>query len=57
MRGASGNRRPYRDRHYINMVSSKVKRMSTNDIDLSSVEFLANPYPTYHKLREANAPF
>jgi pimeloyl-[acyl-carrier protein] synthase len=30
--------------------------MSTNDIDLSRVEFLANPFPTYHKLREANAP-
>jgi pimeloyl-[acyl-carrier protein] synthase len=30
--------------------------MSTNDIDLSRVEFLANPFPTYHKLRETNAP-
>jgi cytochrome P450 len=39
------------------MVSSKVKRMSTNDIDLSRLEFLANPYPTYQTLREANAPF
>jgi hypothetical protein len=42
---------------YINMVYSKVKRMSPNDIDLSSLEFLAHPYPTYQKLREANAPF
>jgi len=31
--------------------------MSTNDIDLSRLECLANPYPTYQKLREANAPF
>jgi cytochrome P450 len=31
--------------------------MSPNGIDLTSLEFLANPYPTYRQLREANAPF
>ncbi len=31
--------------------------MSTNGVNLSSMEFLADPYPTYQKLREADAPF
>jgi cytochrome P450 len=30
--------------------------MTTNPIDLSSAEFLANPYPVYEQLREAQAP-
>src|SRR3972149_4372126 len=31
--------------------------MSTNGGNLSSMDFLAAPYPTYQKLREADAPF
>lgn len=31
--------------------------MNVIDIDLTSPDFLANPYPTYHRLRAAKAPF